>query len=83
MTMRGDSSRAVWRKSSHSSNGCNCVEVGARRCGDAAGHAAAWDHMVCAVRDSKDPDGPRLYFTRREWETFTRSVKDGTLGGLG
>lgn len=43
-----DLSTAVWRKASRSSNnGGNCVEVA--RVGD-----------VVAVRDSKDPDGPKL-----------------------
>jgi hypothetical protein len=29
------------------------------------------------VRDSKDPDGPVLAFTRREWEAFLAGCKDG------
>lgn len=46
-----DLSTAVWRKSSRSSsNGGNCVEVA--RVGDAV-----------AVRDSKDPNGPKLLIT--------------------
>jgi hypothetical protein len=32
---------------------------------------------MVAVRDSKDPDGPRLIFTPAEWETFTAGVRDG------
>ena len=56
----------VWRKSSHSSgNGGNCVEV-AR---DVAG--------MVAVRDSKDPDGPKLVIGHGEWRAFTGRVKDG------
>lgn len=31
------------------------------------------------IRDSKDPLGPVLRFTREEWENFTDAVKDGTL----
>ncbi len=55
----------VWRKSSYtSSNGGTCVEVGA------AG-------QVIAVRDSKDPDGPRLVFGRTEWTAFAAQVKAG------
>jgi len=30
-----------------------------------------------AVRDSKDPDGPKLVFTRAEWVAFLGGVKDG------
>ena len=56
----------VWRKSSYSSvNGGNCVEV-AR---DVAG--------MVAVRDSKDPDGPKLVIGHGEWRAFTGRVKDG------
>ena len=57
---------AVWRKSSYSSgNGGQCVEV-AR---DPAG--------VVAVRDSKDPDGPKLVIGHGEWRAFTGRVKEG------
>jgi hypothetical protein len=30
---------------------------------------------IVAVRDSKNPDGPKLAFTRREWEAFAAGVK--------
>jgi hypothetical protein len=29
------------------------------------------------VRDSKDPDGPTLLFTREEWRLFLRAARDG------
>jgi hypothetical protein len=62
-----DLSRIEWRKASYSSsNGGTCVEV--------AGARAA-----VAVRDSKDPDGPRLAFAPAGWQAFTRRVKNGTL----
>jgi hypothetical protein len=32
---------------------------------------------IVAVRDSKDPDGPKLAFTADEWAAFTAGVKDG------
>ena len=32
---------------------------------------------VIAVRDSKDPAGPKLAFTAPEWEAFTAGVRDG------
>jgi hypothetical protein len=58
-----DLTGAVWRKSSHSEpNGGNCVEV-AERLG------------VVAVRDSKNPDGPALTFSRPTWRTFTAVIK--------
>jgi hypothetical protein len=62
-------SRAVWRKSSHSNGpGGDCVEVASNLPG------------IVAVRDSKDPHGPRLIFTPAEWEAFTAAVKDGEPG---
>jgi len=30
-----------------------------------------------AVRDSKDPGGPKLIFTPGEWDAFTTGVKGG------
>ena len=59
-----EGNRAIaWRTSSYSGNsGGNCVEVG----------AAA---PLIAVRDSKDPDGPRLAFEREAWQTFAARVK--------
>jgi Domain of unknown function (DUF397) len=61
----------VWRKSTYSSNkGGACIEVAAQ---DGAGR-------VVAVRDSKDPDGPKLAFAPADWEAFMRQVKAGALG---
>jgi hypothetical protein len=58
----------TWRKSSYSgSNGGNCVEV------------AALPGNVLAVRDSKNPDGPVLTFSRAEWRSFTTVLKTATL----
>jgi hypothetical protein len=54
-----------WRRASFSSsNGQNCVEV-ANLPGEVA------------VRDSKDPDGPKLTFAPEMWRTFTSDVKAG------
>ena len=58
-----DLSRAEWRKSTNSGNGGDCVEV-ARGMPD-----------VVAVRDSKDPHGPKLAFTPDQWRVFARMVK--------
>ena len=49
------------------SNGGDCVEV-----------AMLPEHSR-AVRDSKDPGGPNLTFSRDEWRTFTTSIKRGEL----
>ena len=60
-----DLTGAEWRKSSYSSaNGGACVEVADSLPG------------VVAVRDSKDPDGPKLMFSRAVWRAFTAAVRD-------
>lgn len=57
-------STSTWRKSSYSgANGGDCIEVD--------------DANPGTVRDSKDPDGPRLTFTAHTWQTFVASVKAG------
>jgi len=62
-----DLSQAIWRKSSYSSStGQNCVEV-ATNLPD-----------VVAVRDSKDPDGPRLLVSTTDWQSFIGPMKDCT-----
>lgn len=54
--------RRAWRRSSHSTSGEHCVEV------------AALSASI-GVRDSKDPEGPRLAFTPATWRRFTQQVK--------
>jgi Domain of unknown function (DUF397) len=64
-----DLTGARWRKSSRSgNNGGNCVEV-ARNL-----------PRVVAVRDSKNPEGPKLVFTTAEWDSFTAAVRAGEFG---
>jgi hypothetical protein len=60
-----DPDHQVWRKSI-ASGGDNCVEV-----------AFARDHLL--LRDSKDPDGPRLRLTRTQWAAFLEGIKVGTF----
>jgi hypothetical protein len=58
-----DLTRATWRKSSYSgNNGGNCVE-------------AATAARKIAIRDSKDPHGPVLAFTPKDWQRFADRIK--------
>ncbi|WP_424529051.1 DUF397 domain-containing protein [Sphaerisporangium viridialbum] len=67
-----DLSNATWRKSSYTgSNGGNCVEVA-----ELTGVTDGPDNAeLIAVRDSKNPDGPKLFFTPAEWDAFLNGVK--------
>ncbi len=58
-----------WRRSTYSFSNGNCVEVR----GDPSG--------IVALRDSKDPGGPVLAFTRAGWDAFIKGVKSGELDG--
>jgi hypothetical protein len=63
-----DLTRAVWRKSSHSQGSADtCVEVAQNLVG------------IVAVRDSTDPDGPKLVFGPAAWKAFTSRLKAGEL----
>jgi len=63
-----DLSGAAWRKSAHSGGATNCVEV------------AGGLPLIVAVRDSKNPAGPKLTFAFAAWDTFTARVKSGNRG---
>jgi hypothetical protein len=81
-----DLSRADWRKSSRSNGtGGSCVEVAlawrkSSRSNGAGGNCvevAAADRVI-AVRDSKNPDGPKLAIPAPAWSSFTAAIKSGT-----
>ncbi|MET0416143.1 MAG: DUF397 domain-containing protein [Actinoplanes sp.] len=55
---------APFRKSTFSSPDAGCVEVGVT------------DGRLL-VRDTKDPSGPVLQFTAREWDAFVNGVRAG------
>ncbi|MFI9783858.1 DUF397 domain-containing protein [Kitasatospora sp. NPDC051984] len=64
MSKAPDLSASKWRKSSYSDgDGGNCIEVD--------------DANPGMVRDSKDPDGPRLTFSAEVWQAFVAKVKAG------
>ncbi|MEU7859576.1 DUF397 domain-containing protein [Nonomuraea sp. NPDC049141] len=85
------SADTTWRKSSFSNGtGGDCVEVALVDEGfDGAGnealvgaqHKAGMGSLI-ALRDSKDPDGHKLYFTRSEFAAFRRGVMAGEFDDL-
>jgi Domain of unknown function (DUF397) len=82
-----DISNVTWRKAKYSGgNGGECVEIGVWRKASYSGgngggcvEVASTPAARVAVRDSKDPDGPRLAFSPAGWQAFTRQLKRGTL----
>ena len=66
-----DLSNARWTRSTYSDNGGNCVEVAP---------AASPSHLP--VRDSKDPHGPALVFSRAGFAAFVAAVKSGEFGQI-
>jgi hypothetical protein len=62
---------AVWAKSSLSFSNGNCVEV-TELPGDAVG-----------VRNSRDPGGPVLRFSRDEWDAFLGGARLGEFDRFG
>ena len=55
-------SRTRWRKPARSGSNGNCVEIAATG-------------TAIAVRDSRDPHGPRLAFTPGQWRAFTIAIR--------
>jgi hypothetical protein len=55
--------RLTWIKSSHSGgSGGNCVEI------------AILPDGGRAIRDSKNPDGPVLRLSNKQWQTFHKNI---------
>ena len=77
-----DYSPIAWRKSSRSGNqGGACVEITFIDGKDAPVEHKHSDRMV-VMRDSKNPEGPVLYFTEAEWDAFVGGVKDGEFDDM-
>jgi len=55
--------RAQWRTSTHSGQNGSCIQVAVNQRG------------IVAVRDSKNPSGPKLIITPGTWGKFTARVK--------
>jgi hypothetical protein len=63
-TRHPDLSHAIWRKNTYgSSTGQNCVEVATNLPG------------IVAIRDSNNPDGPRLLIPAAEWRAFVHGLE--------
>ncbi|MFY1703626.1 DUF397 domain-containing protein [Micromonospora sp. WMMA1923] len=58
-----DLTGAIWRKSTRSNNGGDCVEVADNLPG------------IVGLRDSKDPTGQALTFEPASWAHFVAGVK--------
>ncbi|MGV9664600.1 DUF397 domain-containing protein [Nocardia niigatensis] len=65
-----DRSNLLWRKSTFSNPSGNCVEM-----------APMSDGQV-AVRNSRDPEGSLIVYTRPEIDAFLRGAKSGEFDDL-
>ena len=70
-TSAGQPTVTQWQKSRRSNPSGNCVEV-----------AELADGTGVAVRNSRDPEGPVLVYTRAEIEAFILGVRDGDFDHL-
>lgn len=61
----------TWRKSGRSNSTGNCVEL-----------AELVNEGDVAVRNSRDPEGPALVYTRAEIEALILGIKDGDFDDL-
>ncbi len=61
----------AWQKSRRSNPSGNCVEL-----------ALLPARLGVAIRNSRDPDGPALVYTREEIAAFLGGVRDGDFDHL-
>lgn len=77
----------VWRKASKSASNGSCVEVAPWRKATASNPSGNCVELAPAelgvmMRDSKDPDGPRLYFTTDEIVAFADGCRRNEFDDL-
>ena len=75
----GNCVQISWLKSSYSDISFACVEVS----GVPEGYVPSKEGTRVLVRDSKDPDGPVLEFSRDEWDAFLAGVRNGEFDDMG
>ena len=68
--MHNEPDRARWIKSSLSNGNNTCVETA----------SVKQDEIL--VRNSRDPEGPVLAFTKAEWVAFIAGVKAGEFDAI-
>lgn len=68
--MHNEPDRARWIKSSLSNGASTCVET------------ASIKQDEILVRNSRDPEGPVLAFTKAEWVAFIAGVKAGEFDAI-
>ena len=74
MSTTPDLCRAEWLKSSYSGNGgANCIEWAPK---------IATTSGTVPIRDSKDPNGPTLFFSPQAWASFVSAVNAGELPSI-
>ncbi|MFF0526357.1 DUF397 domain-containing protein [Actinomadura nitritigenes] len=73
----GEGPDLAWRRSSYSTSGENCVEVAALP--PALGVRDLDSVRYTAVRDSKDPEGPKLILEGRAWLGLRHRIKAGAF----
>jgi Domain of unknown function (DUF397) len=66
MTNRINRGPLTWAKASRCDSGA-CVEV-------------ALTEAAVGVRDSTDPDGPKLWFGSTSWAAFIQDIREGQVG---
>jgi hypothetical protein len=77
-----DPAKLTWRKSRRSDGGNGCVEVAVTDAAPADTPHKAGRGPLVLFRDSEDPAGPVLAFTRSELQAFFAGVKDGEFDDL-
>ncbi len=68
--MHNESSRARWIKATASNGNGACVETASVKEGE------------ILVRNSRDPEGPVLAFTKAEWVAFIAGAKAGEFDAI-